>query len=173
MEPRLICIALVTGVHGIKGEVKVKSFSDHPERFARLPGSSLLWRKDGATRPITVVAVKTIGRFFVLTLQGVTLREKAQEFVMGELLVPESEVLPLPPGSYYTYQLMGMRVIDENGLLLGSVRDVLHLGSNDAYVVGSEKGDILIPALKSVVRTIDVEKKEMHVTLPPGLVDAE
>ncbi len=92
---------------------------------------------------------------------------------MGELLVPESEVLPLPPGSYYTYQLMGMRVIDENGLLLGSVRDVLHLGSNDAYVVGSEKGDILIPALKSVVRTIDVEKKEMHVTLPPGLVDAE
>jgi len=171
VESKLICIGVITGVHGLRGEVKVKSFSDHPDRFSKLPGTKLLWRKEGETKSVNVEAVRAAGHSFVVALEGVVSPEQAQSFVMGELLVPEALVLPLPPGSYYVYQLIGIKVLDENGDLLGIVREVLHLGSNDVYAVQNEQGELLIPALKSIVHRVDLSNRTMHVTLPAGLVD--
>jgi len=171
VESKLICIARITGVHGLRGEVKVKSLSDHPERFTKLPGTKLIWRKDGATKAVTVLDVRVAGHTFVIALEGVVSPEQAHPFIAGELLVPEAEVLPLPAGSYYVYQLINMQVIDENGSCLGVVGEVLHLGSNDVYVVQNGQRELLIPALKDIVRNIDLVNKTMHVALPDGLVD--
>ncbi|MBS3872591.1 MAG: 16S rRNA processing protein RimM [Firmicutes bacterium] len=171
MESRLICIAEILGVHGLKGDLKVRSHSDHPDRFANLPGANLFWRGRGVEKEITVLSVRPFGRFFILALQGVDSREQAEAFLGGDILVKESEILPLPSGSFYVYQLIGLTVNDEKGSFLGTVKEVLHLGSNDVYVVKTPSGDLLLPALKSVVHHIDLETKEMQVTLPLGLVD--
>lgn len=171
MESRLICIAAVIGVHGLKGDLKVRSFSDHPDRFATLTGANLLWRGRGEQKSVTVLSVKPLGRFYIFALQGVGSREQAEAFLHGDFVVRESETLPLPLGSYYVYQLIGLVVKDERGSILGRVKEVLHLGSNDVYVLETRDGDILLPALKSVVHLIDLENGEMQVTLPPGLVD--
>lgn len=171
MEPRLICIAAVIGVHGLKGDLKVRSYSDHPDRFATLEGANLLWRGRGEQKSVTVLSVKPFGRFYIFALQGVGSREQAEAFLHGDFVVRESETLPLPLGSYYVYQLIGLVVKDEKGSFLGRVKEVLHLGSNDVYVLETRGGDILLPALKSVVHLIDLENGEMQVTLPLGLVD--
>jgi len=136
-----------------------------------LTGANLLWRGRGEQKSVTVLSVKPFGRFYIFALQGVGSREQAEAFLHGDFVVRESETLPLPLGSYYVYQLIGLVVKDEKGNFLGKVKEVLHLGSNDVYVLETRGGDILLPALKSVVHLIDLENGEMQVTLPPGLVD--
>jgi len=173
VESRLICIAAVIGVHGLKGELKVRSYSDHPDRFATLTGANILWRGREAQKSVIVLSVKALGRFFILALQGVSSREQAEAFLHGDFVVRESETLPLPLGSFYVYQLVGLAVKDEKGSFLGRVKEVLHLGSNDVYVIATPGGDILLPALKSVVHLIDLENGEMQVSLPLGLVDEQ
>jgi 16S rRNA processing protein RimM len=81
-------------------------------------------------------------------------------------------VEPLPEGHYYIFQLVGSRVYTTGGEFLGILTEVLTTGANDVYVVkGTGKKEILIPALKDVVRKIDLARREMTVALPPGLLD--
>lgn len=171
MEQQLICIAKVSGVQGLAGEMKVISLSDNPDRLSAMIGKQLTWRRDGEFRLVNVKAVRSGGKMIFLSLAGVSTRESAQTFVGGELVVPESELLPLPPGSFYIYQLVGMNVYDETGRTLGALTEVLQPGSNDVYVVEGPFGKILIPALKTVVKRVDLSLREMHVELPTGLMD--
>lgn len=173
LEQQFISVARVAGAQGLSGEIKVQPLSDRPERFVGMAGQSVLWRRGEEFRRLEVQSVRAAGRFYVLTLDGYTTRSAAEELFPGELVVTESELLPLPEGSYYIYQLIGLSVYDEHGMLLGKVKDVLQPGSNDVYVVSGARGEILLPALKSVVRDIDLTRGEMHITLPPGLVDEE
>ncbi|HAI08473.1 MAG TPA: 16S rRNA processing protein RimM, partial [Dehalococcoidia bacterium] len=85
------------------------------------------------------------------------------------ITVPASEVPELPPGEFYHFQLLDLRVLTEEGEELGTVSDILETGSNDVYVVTGGSGEILIPALADVVKDIDLEKGVMLVSLPDGL----
>ena len=86
----------------------------------------------------------------------------------GRLLtVDRAEAVPLREGEYYTFDIIGLRVEDEEGNLLGEITDVLQTGSNDVYVVevpGQAK-QLLVPALKSVVRQISLGEGKMVVHL--------
>jgi len=82
------------------------------------------------------------------------------------LMVTRAEVAPLPAGSYYVFDIIGLEVYDEAGTLLGKVNDVLVTGSNDVYIV--EKADdkpLLIPAIKDVVKLIDIDGRRIVVKL--------
>lgn len=171
LEQQFISVARVAGVQGLNGEIKVQPLSDRPERFTTMAGKDLLWRRGEEFRRVLVQSVRAQGRFYVLSLDGYTTRTAAQDLFPGELVVTECELLPLPEGHYYIYQLIGLSVYDEHGTLLGKVKEVLQPGSNDVYVVSGARGEILLPALKSVIKVIDITRGEIHATLPPGLVD--
>jgi 16S rRNA processing protein RimM len=74
-----------------------------------------------------------------------------------------------PEGVFSVKDLVGCRVVTVKGETLGILRDVLPTGANDVFVVGEGKGEILVPALKSVVISIDLKKKQIDVDLPKGL----
>jgi 16S rRNA processing protein RimM len=167
---RLISFAAVSGPQGLDGEVKVLSLSDHQRRFMELPGKEVLWRRGVNMRVLKVTEVRGDGRYYFLRFVQVTDRVKAQELTQGELVVPESELIPLPAGSYYLHEIIGLRVSDMTLGELGLVTEVLQPGSNDVYVVEGPLGQVLIPALKSVVLTIDLAKGHMEVDLPEGLL---
>ena len=84
-----------------------------------------------------------------------------------ELFVTEDELMPLPAGQYYIHQIVGLEVVDEQEQILGRVTDVLQTGSNDVYVVKTTDGkELLLAAIDSVVKEIDIAAGRMRVVVP-------
>jgi 16S rRNA processing protein RimM len=131
--------------------------TDWPERLR--PGSELYL--DGEEEPRRVDAFEGGRRVPVVRLSGIASREAA-EALRGRFL----EVAPrdLPPGSYFWHQLVGLRAVDPDGALLGTVTEVFRAGENEVYVIaGADGSELLIPALRSIVRSIDIEEGVMVV----------
>ena len=155
-----IVIGRVGAAHGIRGEVRIIPLTDFPERFAALRevmvGDELLH----------IESVKPQGKNFLMRFREYTVREDAQKLTGRLLTVARAEAAPLDEGEYYVFDIVGLTVYDEENNELGTVENVLRTGSNDVYAVRSEDGrEILIPALRKVVRTIDVPNGRMTVRL--------
>jgi 16S rRNA processing protein RimM len=104
-----------------------------------------------------------------LKLAGIDDRTAAEAMRGALVRVPIEQAVELPPGSYFWHEIVGLRVQDTRGRALGTVAEVLATGSNDVYVVRSAEGELLLPAIKDVVRAIDREHGVMTVELIPGL----
>jgi len=165
----LVSVGQVVSAVGLLGEIKVKPLSDHPRRFAEMPGQRMLWRRQAEFRRVTVRSAHQQGQYYILVLDGCDSREEAEELVGGQLVVLLADVLPLPTDTYYCFHIVGLEVFDEHGARLGVVREVLSLKSNDVYVIEGTSGEILLPAVRSAVKEIDLVQKRMTVTLPVGL----
>ena len=106
----------------------------------------------------------------LLQLDGITTREDAKTYLGMELTIPKSEGGPNPPGRYFHYQLIGLKVFDEDEVYLGELVEVIETGANDVYVVAKEgQRDILLPVVTSVIKMIDVGRSRMNVSVPQGL----
>ena len=156
-----IIIGRVGAAHGIHGDLRVIPLTDFPERFAVLRevmvGDELLH----------VESARPQGKNFLMRFREYDVREDAQKLTGRLLTVARAEAAPLDAGEYYVFDIVGLTVCDEEDNELGTVEDVLRTGSNDVYAVRSEDGrEILIPALRKVVRAIDVAGGRMTVRLP-------
>ena len=85
------------------------------------------------------------------------------------MTTPQPAEIPLAPGEYFHYQLIGLAVGTEEGEELGTIREILETGSNDVYIVAGPSGDLLIPALAQVVLQVDLDAGRMVVRLMDGL----
>ncbi|MCK5329207.1 MAG: 16S rRNA processing protein RimM, partial [Candidatus Latescibacteria bacterium] len=81
------------------------------------------------------------------------------------------EAMPLPEGTYYTFELIGLEVVTEEGERLGRLSDVWSMPAQDVYVVDREGKEILVPALRSIIRDVDLPRQRMTVNLPDGLLE--
>ena len=161
-----VLAAVVVSPHGIGGAVSVESYSDNPRRLT--PGAELLTAQGRVMRIRSASPHK--GRL-LLCFEGVEDRNAAEKLRGLRLYVDESEVEPLPEGSWYWFQLLGLEV-RENGHVLGELTDILPYTANDIYVVRRpEGGELMVPALRSVVKKVDLTAGVMEVELPAGLED--
>ena len=156
-----IVIGRVGAAHGIRGEMRVIPLTDFPARFSALRevmvGDELLH----------IESIKPQGKNFLMRFREYAVREDAQRLTGRLLTVARAEAAPLDEGEYYVFDIVGLTVYDEEDNELGTVENVLRTGSNDVYAVRSEDGrEILIPALRSVVREIDVPGGRMTVQFP-------
>ena len=165
MKDNLIAVARITTPHGVRGEVKLQPLTDFPHRFEE---TEFLLLADG-TRLFLETA--RLNRDTVLAkFRGMDTPEAWIPYRHKELYVTEDTLMPLPEGQYYIHQLIGIEVFDENGTTQGTVSDVLQTGSNDVYVVKSSDGtELLLPAIDTVVKRIDMAERQMVVTLPEYL----
>jgi 16S rRNA processing protein RimM len=158
-------VGVVAGAMGVHGEVKVDLTTDFPDRFQRLetvyvgPEHQVLHLRR---------ARRHHGRV-VLTFDEVQDRDAAASLQGAPLYVPRDGAMPLPPDHYYHDQVLGLHVQTTDGRNLGTVVEILVTGSNDVYVTQGEAGEILIPALKEVVRRIDLEAGLMLIEPMEGL----
>ena len=148
------------GAKGLAGAFRVEPLTD---RRDRLDVGALLFL-DGDAEPMRVTDREGGGRVPVLSLEGVTDRAAA-EALAGRFLEVEAE--PLPDGSWYWHQLVGLRVADESGTPLGSVVEVFRAGENEVYRIEGPQGELLLPAIHDVVRTVDVGAGTMTVRWQP------
>ena len=149
-------MARILGPKGLAGSLRIEALTDHPERLA--PGEEL-WVEDEAT-PRTVVEMGWGGRAPVLRLEGISDRATAERLV-GRYL--EAPARPLPADTYYWHQLIGMTAVDDAGNELGRVVEIFRAGENEVYRIEGPSGELLVPALRDVVRSIDLAAGRMVV----------
>lgn len=165
-----ITVGKVAAPFGVRGEVKVIPLTDFPDRFYQ--GGHYYLSKQNIFKEVEIQGVKIKGREIIIKLEGIDTPEDARKYQNALLQVPQDEVWPLPQDHYYHYQIVGLLAITEEGIVLGRVTEVLETGSNDVYLVKDEQGrEYLLPALKEVVRQIDLDKNVMLIRPLPGLLE--
>jgi 16S rRNA processing protein RimM len=170
-EPgELLAVGTIVKPFGVNGEVVVQNFADSPARFQKL--DAVYAGKDAASARLVAVRCMSVERRGVrLSIEGVSDRTAAERMVGNLLFVDPSRRTPLRKGRYYVHDIVGLRVEDEAGKPLGTVQEVLKYPAHDVYRVHGERGEILIPALKMFVRTIDLPHGLMRVRLIEGMVE--
>lgn len=165
---QLIAVGKVVGTRGYRGEVRVLPLTDFPERFARMENVYLA--KNGRLERRAIEKVYTYKKFVIVKFAGVSDMDAAAGLKDTLLMVTREELVPLPEDAYYIFEIIGLEVYTAEGRFLGRVQDVLQTGANDVYVVeGASPRPLLVPALKKVVRAVDLEHGKMIVELPEGL----
>jgi 16S rRNA processing protein RimM len=165
-RPRFVAVGRITRAHGVKGEVAVLPLSQVADRFE--PGSRVLAGEDGR-RVLTVAEARPHRSRLLVTFEGVGDRDQAEALQGTYLFVPASDAPSLPPGEYWTHDLIGCQVITENGRPLGVLREVIRTPANDVWAVEGEDGETLVPALKDVVREVDLDARRIVVREIAGL----
>lgn len=155
---------------GIKGEVKVRPLSDVPGRFEGLKSVSLLAR-NGQTLETSVTHVRRAGAGFILGLTGLTTPEDANPWRGGFIRTIRGAVPNLPDGQYYECDLIGLSVFTEANQPIGVLEEIWDLPGNPVFVVRQGAKEILVPAAKELVGTVDLTARTMTVRLIDGLGD--
>ncbi len=169
-EDNRIAIGKIAKPVGLKGEVKVLPWTDFPERFAKM--SRVFVRKKGEPEyELEIVRARGHSRAILLQFAGITTPEAADRLRNAELLISREEAMPLPEGTYYTFELIGVEVVSEEGELIGRLTDVWSMPAQDVYVVEREGKEILVPALQTIIRDVDLPRQRMTVNLPDGLLE--
>lgn len=163
-DPQDVIVGRVASAHGVSGGIRVHVLSDVPHRF----DAGQVLRIVDRSYSITQSALAPNGQV-ILRLQDIDSLGAAKGLVGQPVTVPQSSVPPPREGEYYHFQLLGLRVLTDDGECLGRVREILETGSNDVYVVSGESGEVLIPALTDVVLEVRLDEGCMVVKLPEGL----
>ncbi len=174
---QMITIGKFISPFGVKGEIKVYPYSDFLDRCTLLNEVIVEKRDQSETRLVTEARVYK--NLWVLRLKGCDTREDAALLTGSLLKIPFDQRLVLPEGSYYFDEIIGLLAISVDGEKLGVVREVIQTGGNDIYVVDRKNpsnedappAEIMVPALHSVVKEINLQKGFMLLDLPEGLMD--
>lgn len=169
-DVKKIKIAKVVNTHGVRGEVKAIPLSEFTDRYASL--KEVYVERNRSYQELRVESVRWNKNHLLVKFQGIETPEQGALLKNKYLEIDVGDTVPLPEGSYYLFEIIGLDVIDIHGKKLGTIGDILQTSANDVYVVKRENNqELLIPALKQVVKDIDLKNNKMIVELPPGLVE--
>lgn len=167
-------VGKIINTHGIAGELKIMPLTDDPKRFDKLKWIYISPKISDEMKKYDVVRVRYHKNFVIMKVKDIDDLNTAEKYKEQFLIVDRKDAVKLPKDTFFICDLIGMEVFDEEGKSLGFLKEVLQTGSNDVYVVkGDNSREILIPALKSVVKKVCFEENKMEVILPQGLIDDE
>ncbi len=166
----LVSVGMIHGAHGVRGEVKLASFTEQPDKIARY---GPLQTRSGSVIEIAKLRPRTDG--FIATLKGVADRDQAEALKGTELFVAR-ELLPEPSGDeVYLGDLVGLAVWLKDGVQLGQVVNVADYGAGPLLDVkpAEQKETVLIPFSKAFIADMDVKGGKITVELPEGFLDTD
>ena len=163
-------IGVITQTHGIKGGVKVFPTTDDVKRFKRLEKVTI---DSGKKRfEAEIESVKFFKQFVILKFKGFDTIEDIQPYKQAKLLVDREHAVRLRKDEYFVADLIGTKVVSDEGTELGVMTDVIETGANDVYVVKNSEGEeILFPAIKDCVKEVDLENGVITLHVMDGLLD--
>jgi len=166
-----LAIGQIVGPHGIKGEVKVVPLTDFPERF-RNGARVFLGAQTGKTDavPAEIAASRPHQDRWLILFAHIKDRNAAEALRDLYVLIPEEDAMPLGEHENYAHDLIGLAVCTVDGQPLGQITEILFTAANDVYVVRNAGGEVLIPATREVVLSVDLAEGIMTVSPPAGLI---
>lgn len=167
-EEEYISVGKITGVHGLHGNLKVYLYSESVDVFESARQIQIK-SPNGGLNSYTVKTAKPYKKGMLLTLKECVDINVAEKLVGSKICIARDSLAELDEDEYYWFEIIGLDVFLVDGDYLGKVHSIFPTGSNDVYVVKKSGRETLIPALESVILSIDLEKKKMTVDLPEGL----
>lgn len=162
----------IVSTHGIKGEVRLNPWCDSPEFTKKF--KKLYFDEEGK-EGVEVLSARPHGNVAVMKLSGVDTVEAAAA-LRGKILYFKREEAALPKGTWFISELLGCEVLDfdDRTGCYGTITEVSSTGANDVWFVKTPAGgEVLIPAIKDVVKECDVENGKVYITPLRGLFDGE
>lgn len=161
-------IGLVSNTHGLKGEIKVRPYTESMKRFEEL--SKIYIESNNVKTEYEIEKVRYQKDVILLKLKGIDIIEDAEKLKNHIISIPREEGKTLSENEFFIADLIGCEVYESE--LIGTVVDVFSTGGSDVYVIKREKqNDLLLPAIASVIKNIDVKAKRIDVEIPRGLLD--
>lgn len=161
-------IAKIVATQGIRGEVRCQYYCDYPEVLCEF---DTLYLNKGKTE-VHITRAFPHKNVVVLKIEGVDSIEDAQKYI-GKMLYLDRDDAELPEGSYFIQDIIGIVVKDaDSGAVYGKITDVYQNGASDVYSIKQENGtELMFPYIDEVVKSIDIEGKEMLIRPLPGLFE--
>ena len=166
----LIPVGKIIGAHGIRGQVKVFSYSGNLESL-RAVRTVVLKSPQGDLNEVQLTGVTPNAGKIILGLKDVTDINQVPPLVDSEICLLRSQLPEPEENEYYWRDLIGLEVVTMDGTVIGTLVDIFETGSNDVYVVRSGEREHLIPAVASVINSVDLEGGRMVITPLEGLLD--
>jgi len=166
-ELEYVTIGHILAPWGTKGQLKIQVATDFPYHYA--PSSKAYINH----RPMTIDSTEWHKGAPIIKLSNIDSVEDGQKLVGQAVEIPRSQLQPLPQGQYYHFQLIGLRVETTQGEPLGNITEIIAAPSqnvNDIYIVNGSRGELLIPAIEDVVKSIDLEQGRMVIEPIKGLL---
>lgn len=166
----LLQVGVIASMHGIRGEVKVFPTTDDVNRFKKLKEVLLDTGKELVT--LQIGSVKFFKQFVILKFKGYDNINDVEKYKGKSLFVTRENAVKLKKDEYFIADLIGMKVENEDGSFSGTLRDVIVTGANDVYIILCEDGrEVMIPAIKECILSVDVINRRIKVHLLDGLLD--
>lgn len=152
-----LVIGQISKSHGIRGEVKVFPLTNDPKRFKKLSHVFI------DNEQYKIESCKFQADRVILKLEGIESIDDVMKYKNKYLEIKREDGVELPEDEYYIADLIGCKVYDTEDEFLGLVDDVIETGSNDVYWVKSENGELLIPAISSVIENVFIEESKIII----------
>lgn len=165
-------VGKIVNTHGVRGEVRVISRTDFPEkRYATGSKLGLFMPKSTEPLMLTVETHRKHKKFDLLTFENHTNINEVEHYRDGILKVSKDELQELGEHEFYHYEIIGCTVVDMEGIVIGKVTEILDTGANDVWEVKPEEGKPhYIPYIEDVVKEIDVANKKIIIDPLEGLL---
>ncbi len=166
----MLRVGVIAATHGIKGEVKVYPTTDDPKRFEEL---EYVIVDEGRTKTeLKIASVRYFKQFVILKFRDINDINDVLKYVKKDLLINRSDAVECGENENFICDLIGLKVVTDEGEELGVLDDVIQTGANDVYQVKiSEEKKVLIPAIRQCILKVDLDAGVMTVHLLDGLMD--
>lgn len=161
-----IQIGKIVNTQGIRGEIKIIPLTDDPKRYEDLTKVYV----EGEVGEFEIERVWYKKNFVILKFKNYNNINEVLNFKNRFILIHEEDAVQLPEDTYFIHQIIGLKVYHFNGNEIGEIIDVIQPGGNDVYVVKNSKKDILIPAIKEVVKEINIDEGKVIIDPIEGMI---
>lgn len=164
-------VGVIASTHGVRGEVKVFPTTDDVKRFKRLKEVLLDTGKEQLS--LEIEGVKFFKQFAILKFKGIDNINDIEKYKGKSLFVTRENAVKLKKDEYFIADLIGLKILDEDGNDIGVLNDVMETGANDVYVIALHDGrELLLPAIRQCVLQVDVENGFVKIHILEGLLDS-
>ena len=167
---QLLRVGVISSTHGVRGEVKVYPTTDDVNRFKKLEKVVLDTGREYIDLEIS--GVKFFKNLVILKFKGIDNINDIEKYKGKDLLVHREDAVKLEENENYVADLINLKVVTDEGQVLGCLTEVMETGANDVYVVETEDGkELLLPAIRDCILDVDLDEEVMTVHILPGLFD--